>query len=418
MSKQNNYTQSLFIFGAFFFIFGFVTWINSSLMPYLKLSCNLDSDTKSFLVTFAFFIAYFVLAIPSSWILKKTGYKKGMSLGLLVMALGAALFIPAAKTRIFEVFLLGLFIIGSGLALLQTAVNPYVSIIGPIETAAQRISIMGICNKVAGFVGPTLFAVILLNNAAEVEKSIAAATDIAVKNQILDTLAARVITPYTILTIVLILFAIAIYFIDLPEIQEEKTNDTAFSANKKSIFDFPHTILGALAIFFYVGAEVMAGDIIPSYGKNLGFTGDQTKYFTQLTLIAMVIGYIVSLFIIPKMVKQEQWLKISSILGIVITVIAYFASDNVAIACIAGLGFANAVMWPAIFPLGIDGLGRFTQIGSALLIMGIAGGAIIPQIYGALTPALGFKAAFLACMIPCYLYVLYFAMAGYKVGRK
>ncbi len=419
MNQQNkNYSAALLMVGILFFIFGFVTWLNGTLIPYLKLTCNLDSDAKSFLVTFAFYMAYFFLAIPSSKILEKTGMKRGMSIGLTVMAIGAILFIPAANMRSFLMFLAGLFIQGMGLSLMQTAVNPYVSILGPIESAAQRISIMGIFNKFAGILAPIVFGAVLLGNSEAISAEIQNTADLARKEELLNELAQRIVLPYQVLTAVLLLLAIGIRRSPLPDISGENSDESGENVvSRASIFDYPYAILGALAIFFYVGAEVMAGDVIGTYGKNLGFSLDQSKYFTSFTLVSMLIGYWVSLKIIPKYIKQETWLKYCTILGIVLTLAAYFTTGSTAVSCIAALGFANAVMWPAIFPLGIAGLGKHTAMGSALLIMGIAGGAIVPQIYGALLPSMGYAAAFCVTMIPCYLYILYFAMAGYKVGK-
>jgi glucose/galactose transporter len=270
----------------------------------------------------------------------------------------------------------------------------------------------------AGIAAPLVFGKILLGNASEISSSIEAATDPLAKAELLNQLASRIVNPYIIMTVVLMLLAIGLRFTSLPEVNLDNEKSDDETDNKSSIFQYPHAILGALAIFFYVGAEVMAGDIIGTYGKNLGFSLDESKYFTTFTLIGMLIGYVLSLFLIPNFVKQEQWLKISAILGILLTFAAFFTSGSLAVTCIAALGFANAVMWPAIFPLGIDGLGRFTKIGSALLIMGIAGGAIIPQIYGFLSSSIGFEKAFLATMIPCYVFILYFAQSGHKKGRN
>lgn len=419
LEKSTNYRGAMIIMAILYFVFGFVTWLNGTLIPFLKLTCNLNTDAKAFLVTFAFFIAYFVLALPSSWILEKTGFKNGMSLGLATMAVGALIFIPAAELRSYNMFLCGLFVQGMGLALLQTAVNPYVSILGPNESAATRISLMGIFNKLAGIAAPLIFGHLLLGNATEISKLVESTADIVEKDELLVQLSGRVVMPYVVITTVLLLLAIALRIVHLPEIQGSDDDSTAQTQPfKTSISQYPHVFLGALAIFFYVGAEVMAGDLIGSYGKNLGFELDQTKYFTTLTLSGMLLGYLLSLLIIPKYVRQEVWLNISSILGIVLTISAYFSSGFVAITCIAALGFANAVMWPAIFPLGIAGLGKFTKTGSALLIMGIAGGAVIPQVFGLLSTAVGFKVGFLICMLPCYLYILYFAKSGHMVGRS
>src|SRR5688572_13525367 len=206
--KANQYTYSIVIIGTLFFIFGFVTWLNGTLIPFLKLACNLETDAQALLVTFAFYMAYFFLAIPSSFILNKTGFKKGMSLGLLVMAVGAIIFIPAAQSRSFGLFLTGLFVQGMGLALLQTASNPYISIIGPIESAAKRISIMGICNKIAGALSPIILSALVLSRATEIESKIISATDNATRDTLLQELAGRIILPYEIMAGVLVLLAL------------------------------------------------------------------------------------------------------------------------------------------------------------------------------------------------------------------
>jgi glucose/galactose transporter len=417
--NTNQYTYSIIIIGILFFIFGFVTWLNGTLIPFLKLACNLETDAQALLVTFAFYMAYFFLAIPSSFILSKTGFKKGMSLGLLVMAAGALVFIPAAQGRNFGLFLTGLFVQGMGLALLQTASNPYISIIGPIESAAKRISIMGICNKVAGALSPIILSAVVLNRATEVESKIMMATDTATRDILLQELAGKIILPYEIMAGVLVCLALMIYFSKLPEIDmdAEQNSDSTPTNSKTSILQFPHLLLGALCIFVYVGAEVMAGDVIGPYGRAIGLSLDETKIFTTYTLCSMLVGYVVGIIAIPKYISQEAALKISAIVGLIFSVLAYITSGYVSIVFIALLGLANALMWPAIFPLAIDGLGRFTKIGSALLIMGIAGGAIIPQIYGKLTLSIEPQSAFLYCMLPCYLYILYFSMRGYRAGR-
>lgn len=417
-TRNSNYLYQITIIGVLFFIFGFVTWLNGTLIPFLKLACQLDT-LQALFVTFAFYISYFFLAIPSSRILKRTGFKNGMALGLLVMAIGCLVFIPAAEMRAFPLFLTGLFVQGMGLALLQTASNPYISIIGPIDSAARRISIMGICNKVAGILSPLILSSIVLKNASDIERQIAEATDPAVKTGLLDELAGRVVAPYIVMAVVLALLALMIRRSSLPEIDTnaESPDESAgpnLSAGRTSVWQYPHLVLGALAIFVYVGAEVMAGDVIGIYGKSLGFSLDKTKYFTTFTLGSMLLGYVLSIALIPKVVSQQNFLKYSAMLGIVLTALTYLTSGSTAVMCIALLGLANAVMWPAIFPLAINGLGRFTQIGSALLVMGIAGGAVIPQVYGLLQKTISFQSAFLVVMLPCYAYILYYAAAGYK----
>lgn len=417
--NPNRYLYAVIIIGVLFFIFGFVTWLNGTLIPFLKLACDLQSDAQALLVTSAFYMAYFFLALPSSAILRKTGYKKGMSLGLLVMAVGALLFVPAANTRNFELFLTGLFVQGMGLSLLQTASNPFIAVIGPMASAARRISIMGICNKVAGALSPLILGAIVLHNASVIEKRLATTTDTFMRTQLLQQLADRVILPYVVMAGVLVLLALMIYFSALPEIEDEETSsDTALSQSRTSIFQFPHVWLGALCIFVYVGAEVMAGDVIGPYGKALGLSLDQAKNLTTYTLWSMVVGYVIGIFTIPKFISQERALLISAIVGILFATLAYLSDGYLSITFIALLGLANALMWPAIFPLGIDGLGKFTKTGSALLIMGIAGGALIPQVYAQLALRLSPQEAFFYCVLPCYLFIGYFAWKGHRVGRK
>ncbi len=417
--SSKNYFTSIAIIGVLFFIFGFITWLNGTLIPFLKLACDLKTDGQALLVTFAFYMAYFFLAIPSSFILNTTGYKKGMALGLVVMAIGALIFLPAASGRSFGLFLTGLFVQGMGLSLLQTASNPYISVIGPIESAAQRISIMGICNKVAGALSPIILSAVVLKGATEIESKVAAASDVATRNQLLQELSDRVITPYIIMAAVLGALALMIWFSALPEIESDggDASDSSASKLKTSILQFPHLLLGALCIFVYVGVEVMAGDVIGPYGRSMGMTLDETKNFTSYTLRAMVIGYVIGIIAIPKFIKQDVALRICAITGIVFVTLAYFTHGYVSIFFIAITGLANSLMWPAIFPLAIEGLGRFTRIGSALLIMGIAGGAIIPQIYGQLVKSLPAQTAFFICMVPCYLYILFYAVKGHNVGK-
>jgi MFS transporter, FHS family, L-fucose permease len=410
------------IVGALFFIFGFVTWMNGTLIPFLRLACNLKTDAEAFFVTFAFYMAYFFLAIPSSAVLKITGMKAGMSWGLLVMAMGALIFIPAANSRSFGLFLTGLFVQGMGLALLQTASNPYISIIGPIESAAKRISIMGICNKTAGILSPLILSTIVLKNANDLQEKINAASDISTKENLLNELSGRIIYPYIVMAIVLFILAIMICKSPLPDIDASKANaeqaGQSVAGNKTSVLQFPHLLLGVLCIFVYVGVEVMAGDAIGIYGKSFGIPLDEYKYFTSITLGCMLIGYLIGIFTIPKYISQEKALRISAIVGILFSIGAFATKGYISVGFVAALGLANALMWPAIFPLAINRLGRFTERGSALLIMGIAGGAIIPLLFGYLKATINFQLVFLALMLPCYLFILYYATSGYKVKKS
>jgi len=412
--KTGNY--AIFIIGILFFVFGFVTWLNGTLIPFLKLACQLENDIQAFFVTFAFYMAYFFLAIPSSVILKKTGFKNGMALGLLVMAVGSLIFVPAAHTRSFGLFLTGLFVQGTGLALLQTASNPYISIVGPIESAAKRISIMGICNKTAGMLSPLILGALVLKNASSIEEQVNKATDAVAKNDLLNQLTSRIITPYIIMAVVLVLLAVMIKKSSLPELDMDKEDVAGNSAIvKTSVFQYKHLMLGVLCLFLYVGVEVMAGDAIGAYGRQLGMPLDETKYFTAFTLFSMLAGYIIGIITIPKYISQQNALAVSAILGIIFSICVFATSGYTAITFIALLGLANALMWPAIFPLAIDGLGKFTKTGSALLIMGIAGGALLPLLYTTLKDKgiLSNAGSFLICMLPAYAYIFYYAVKGY-----
>ena len=418
--KQNN-TYAIIIIGILFFVFGFVTWLNGTLIPFLKLACQLENDVQAFFVTFAFYMAYFFLAIPSSYILKKTGFKNGMALGLLVMAVGSIIFVPAANARSFGLFLTGLFVQGTGLALLQTASNPYISIVGPIESAAKRISIMGICNKIAGMLSPIILGALVLKNASAIEEQVAKATDVTMKTDLLNQLSTRVITPYVVMAVVLVLLAVMIKKSSLPEIdidKEEVTNNINTVA-KTSVLQYKHLVLGVLCLFLYVGVEVMAGDAIGAYGRQLGMPLDKTKYFTSFTLVAMLAGYVIGIFTIPKLISQQSALAGSAVLGIIFSICVFVSTGYTAITFIALLGLANALMWPAIFPLAISGLGKFTKIGSALLIMGISGGALLPLLYTSLKDnnITSNASSFLICMLPAYLFILYYAVKGYAAGK-
>jgi MFS transporter, FHS family, L-fucose permease len=413
-SPKQSYVFPLIVIGSLFFIFGFITWANSALIPYLKIACQLTT-TQSFYVATAFFAAYFVMAIPSSYILKKTGFKNGMSVGLFTMAIGALVFIPAANARSYPLFLTGLFIIGTGLALLQTASNPYVTVIGPIESAAKRISIMGICNKVAGILAVYILGSIVLEDSDAFTANLATLSGTA-REAALDELAKRVITPYIFISIALAVLAIVVYFIRLPEVRDEEQDaKDHVPTSKTSIFQFPHLILGALAIFFYVGVEVISYDTFANYGESLGYSLDTAKNFATYTGYALLLGYILGILMIPSMISQQKALVISCILSMVLVIGAITLTGLPAVICFALLGFSNAIMWPAIWPLAIKGLGRFTKIGAALLIMGIVGGAVLPPLYGAVADAIDSKKLAYAIMIPCYIYILYFALKGHKV---
>ncbi|TLV02813.1 sugar MFS transporter [Dyadobacter luticola] len=403
MSKKNNYLVPLLIIGVIFFIMGFITWVNGTLISFFKKAFTLD-NTSSYLVTFAFFISYTLMAVPSSLVLKKTGFKNGMSLALLVMAAGTIIFIPAAEMASYPLFLAGLFTIGIGLTVLQTASNPYVTILGPRDSAAQRISFMGIANKTAGVISQLIFGKLLLAGAESADPK--------------DELN-KVVMPYVVMTVVLIILALVIRMskglVEVSEEEEETPSvSTLVPVTKTSVFQFPNLVLGVIAIFCYVGVEVIAGDTIINYGISLGFPENEARLFGTYTLYGMMFGYVLGAALIPKYVSQQAYLKFCAVLGLLVTLTALFTSGFTSVVCIAILGFANSVIWPALWPLALSGLGKFTKVASALLVMGISGGAVVPLLYGGIADAIGSTQKAYWIMIPLYVFILYFGLVGHK----
>lgn len=403
------------IIGALFFVFGFVTWLNGTLMAYLKVACQLN-NLEATLVTFAFYISYTIMALPASWILGRTGLHRGMTVGLLLMAIGALLFVPAALIRAYWLFLTGLFVEGAGLALLQTAANPYVAIIGPSESAARRISIMGICNKLAGVVAPLVLAHFVLHDVDAIEQSLGL-MDGSAQAAALDALSRRAIAPYTAIAAALAVLGVLVRVSPLPDVNQEADAEADASAQpdtRTSVLQFPNLVLGAVALFLYVGVEVIAGDTIIQYGKLLGLPISTAQMFTSFTLAAMIVGYIVGIILIPRYLTQQRALLLSAVLGMVLSAGVLLLPAGASIACLALLGLANAVMWPAIWPLAIHGLGRFLGTGSALLIMAIAGGAIVPLLWGWLADVASPQSAYII-MLPIYLAIFAYASVGYSI---
>ncbi len=432
-NTKNNTIIPIAIIAGLFFIFGFVTWINGALIPFMK-TINELTSAQSYLVASASYISFVVMALPASAIINKIGYRKGMSLGLIIMAIGAMVFIPAANARTYWVFLVAIFIQGIGMTLLQTASNPYITILGPIESAAKRIAIMGIANKVAGALGSLIFGAILLSGIDGIKEKLSVVSDTE-KAQLLDTMADSVITPYIIMAVVLVVLGLLIRKAPLPHVEAEPIEESKDGeTTKTNIFQFPHLWLGVFALFLYVGAEVIAGDTIIAYGISLGIPVAEAKFFTTFTLMAMVGAYALGVFLIPKYINQALALKASAVLGIVLTFGIIFTSGFTSVLFVAALGIANALVWPAIWPLTLKGLGKFTKTASALLVMAISGGAIIPPLYGNFVDSK--KAELISqgisetvaqadastssywILFPCYIFILYYAIAGHKVGLK
>ena len=341
-----------------------------------------------------------------------------MALGLFVMAIGSLIFIPAGQARSFGLFLTGLFIQGAGLSLLQTASNPYITILGPIESAAKRISIMGICNKTAGILSPLILGFIVLKGADEIEQKVATLTDMAEKTSILNDMAGRVIIPYIIMAVVLILLAVAVRYSPLQDIDTDKEDQHVNEdlVHKKNVFQYPFFMLGLITLFLYVGCEVIAADTVINYAKSAGYPFQEAKFFASVTMVSMVVGYLLGIILIPRTLSQSKALGFSAIIGVLFALAAVIIKGNISVYMISFLGFANAIMWPAIWPLALEGLGKFTKIASALLVMCIAGGATIPLLYGKLADIFSRQEAYWI-VIPCYLFIIFYAFKGYKIGR-
>lgn len=409
----------LAMIAGMFFIFGFVTWLNGSLMPYLEVVLALTPFQASFIL-FSFYIAVTVFSLPSSWIIRKVGYKNGMAIGLATMAAAALIYIPAAKTHWFGMFLIGQFMMGAGQTLVQTAVNPYVVKMGPEESAARRISIMGILNKSAGIVAPIVFTALILGGMTGHPTTTPTPEEI-------EQMASNLVLPYIYMALVIGAVAFLVKFSSLPELESE--DDSSEKLPLRGALQFPNLVLGVIALFLYVGVEVIAGDTIGAYGRSIGFSN--FSILTSITMTCMVIGYILGILLIPRVISQQNMLLVSAALGVFISLCIVFGSNESTsisslfaflgapaipntILCIALLGLANAIVWPAIWPLALSGLGKYTATGSALLIMAIAGGAVVPVIMGALSTVVDRQTAYIV-MAPCYLFILFYAAKGYKL---
>jgi glucose/galactose transporter len=425
LNKRNTFI-GIVIVGVMFFIFGFVSWVNAILIPYFKIACEL-THFESYFVAFAFYIAYLLLSVPAAWVLKIVGYKRGIMYGFFFMALGAFLFVPAALERAYGIFLTGLFMIGAGLTILQSAANPYITIIGPIESAAKRISMMGICNKFAGIIAPLIFAAVVLKvTDSDMFVLLESGTlDEATKNVMLDGLIRRVIVPYSILGTFLFLFGLYIRFSVLPEIDPEKENKEVEtnSSPKTSVFQFPYLVLGAIALFMHVGTQILTIDTIIGYAGSMGMDLLEAKTFPSYVLTATITGYIMGIILIPKYVSQKNALRFCTTLGLILSICIVLVNKNVnllghssdlSIWFLCALGLPNSLVFAGIWPLSIRGLGRFTKIGSSFLIMGLCGNAIMPILYGFLADKWNVQDAYWI-LIPCYIYLVFFAIKGHKI---
>lgn len=403
-----NYLVPLAIVGILFFVTGFGVGISGLLIPFLQKAFALTAS-RSYLVTAAIFSAFVIFGAPSGMLVNKVGYKKTMLAAFLVMALGMILFVPSAHYQSFPFFLLALFIGGIGNTFLQAAVNPYITIIGHREGAAMRMCLMGIMNKAAWWLGPLFLGLFLdIDNA-----------------QLAD-----VVFPFYLVAAILAGLGIFIYIAPLPEVKAEGEDGTAevsssVTGDKTSILQFPHLLLGVLALFVYVGVETLPMASMLDFAKSVFPTADLTA-FSKYVPIGLIIGYVFGVLTIPRLLSQTTALKLVSFIGIIASLALIFLPGIFGVYCLAVVGFANSLMWPAIWPLAIAGLGKFTKTGASLLVMGIVGGAVVPFIFGLLVDAFkgdneivttsNFQSAYWI-FIPCYLIILHYALVGHKIRK-
>ncbi|EHH68735.1 glucose/galactose MFS transporter [Gluconobacter morbifer] len=397
---------------AIFFIMGFVTWMNGPLISFVRVAFDL-SDTSAFLVPMVFYLSYFLFSLPASVLARKTGLRRGLSGALVLCAIGVALFGQFISMRIYGGALTGLLVMGAGLSLMQVVINPLVSLLGPSERAAQRIAIMGVSNKVAGILAPIVLATIVMGDIGSVAQKTQNTTDPVARDAILSGFVHAIYAPYMTMAIVLLVAAIGVAMFPLPELQAEPLPGPA--GNGARIFR-PHLVFGIVAMFLYVGIEVMAGDAIGTYGQGFGLPLSQTKFFTSLTLAAMLSGYVAGFLVIPRLITQERFMELSCIAGCILTIAAFLTHGYASVLCVALLGATNAMLMPTIFPIAIRGAGPWTPLASALIVMAYSGGAITPQIYAALKPYVGFQAMFAILVLPSYLAVLFYTRRYGQTG--
>jgi len=414
--NRKSYLYPLAIIGLLFFVFGFLTWINGILIPYFKICMELN-NFEATLVAFCSYFAYFVMALPSAYVLQFTGYRKGMVWGIFVMALGTLLFIPAAYSRMYPLFLGGLFVTATGLALVQTAANPYIAIMGPIEGTAQRIGYMGIANKVAGIICLFILGSVFLADADSLSASIEGMGEIE-KSAALDAYALKIVNPYLIISLVLLGVAALIHFSNLPEVDEmASTTDSQgkIREDRKSAFQYPYLILGVIALFLGGAAEVVPIDGIIIYSQALDIPMDTARHFSTYTLFIMLFGYLLVSLLVPKYVSQQKALLFAAVWGLIFTSAAYLTSGITSVYCMLFLGFSAAMLWGTIWGLALRGLGGHTKKGSAFLIMSILGGGIVTVVFGDLLDTyIDRPQVSVLILIPCYLFVLYYALKGYR----
>lgn len=401
--KQPNYMVPLAIIGLFFFSLGFALGINSFLMPVLKGAMHMSNAASNLLLA-ATFVPFLIFGYPAGLCIKAIGYKRTMTVSFAVFAVAFALFIVAAKYESLTWFLIASFVSGAANTILQASVNPYVTICGPIESAAKRISCMGICNKLAWPV-TTVFITMVIG------KSIDAI-------QLSD-----LYMPFGLIIAIFVVLGIIALIAPLPEVKaagEDESDDAAatdapYAAGKTSVFQFPHLLLGCLALFLYVGVETISLATAQDYATSLGLTGDSWGFIPS---IGMIVGYICGIILIPKYLSQDMAMRICAVIAIIGSVcVATIQDPTVSVYCIFLMALGCSLMWPALWPLAMADLGKFTKSGSSLLTMAMAGGAVMPWVRGLVADAVGTQISYWVC-VPCFLYIFYYGTWGYKIRTK
>ena len=392
-----SYLVPIMIIGLMFFAIGFALGINSYLIPLLNSALEISS-TESYLVLAATFSAFLLFGYPASLVIGKIGYKNTMALSFLMFAIGFYLFIPSAKNESLPLFLVASFISGMGNTFLQASVNPYITILGPIESAAKRMSIMGIANKLAWPIAPLFLALVI---GKEVEHV-----------QLVD-----INLPFMIIIGVFLLLGVIALLAPLPEVKaagedEDNADDCPYAANKTSIWQFPHLLLGVLALFLYVGVETISLGTLVDYATSLGLAN--AEYYAWIAPIGMVIGYICGAALIPKFISQDKALRICAYLALFGSVMTVVVPEAYSIYFIAFMALGCSLMWPALWPLAMTDLGKFTKAGSSLMVIAIVGGALIPTAFASLKDVFSAQYAYAIC-IPCFLYILYYGLKGHKI---
>lgn len=404
MNQKNKTLLPLAIVGLFFFAIGFALGINSYLMPVLKGSMHISGSASTLLLA-ATFVPFLLFGIPATACIRAIGYKRTMALSFVIFAIAFGLFILAANQESLVWFLVASFVSGAANAVLQASVNPYVTILGPIESAARRISCMGICNKLAWPV-TTLFITMVIGKG------------------IGETSLGDLYLPFAIIIAIFLVLAVIALLAPLPEVkaegEDEADNDAETMAagnasGKTSILQFPHLLLGCLALFLYVGVETISLATATGYAKDLGLAGDNYGFIPS---IGMIVGYIAGVALIPKYLSQAAAMRICAIIAVIGSVaVAVVPNPVVSVYCIFFMALGCSLMWPALWPLAMADLGKFTKAGSSLLTMAIAGGAVMPWVQGLVQDAYGYQASYWVC-VPCFLFILYYGFAGYKIRTK